>query len=305
MNFMNSKGTVLEIQRFALHDGPGIRTAVFLKGCPLRCAWCCNPESQAMQPQLSYAADKCVLCPCCAKACPSGVFSNGSEKRLHIDFSACALCGQCVDECPHGALRILGTVSSTDAVMAEVLKDRSYYESSRGGISLSGGEPTCQLSFAVDLLERSRKEGLHTCFETSGYAPQSVFEALLPLVDLFLFDYKLTGNMSHQKYAGVGQDLILANLDFLYRKKAAMLLRCPIIPGINDTNDHFEAIVRLSRKYPAFEGIELMPYHDYGVPKYRQIGRTGYPITAATVSRDQKSRLQQQLIGMGCKNLVL
>ncbi|MGO8839455.1 MAG: glycyl-radical enzyme activating protein [Limisphaerales bacterium] len=302
---MNPKGTVLDIQRFALHDGPGIRTAVFLKGCSLRCAWCCNPESQSIRPQLGYAAEKCVLCPSCAKACPSGVFSHGSDNRLHIDFSACTLCGRCVDECPHGALRIFGTVSSADSVMAEVLKDRSYYENSGGGISLSGGEPTCQLSFAVELLQRSRREGLHTCIETSGYAPRSTFEALLPLVDLFLFDYKLTGNALHKKFAGVEQDAILANLDFLCGQKASILLRCPIIPGLNDTREHFEAIVRLSCQYLAFKGIELMPYHDFGVSKHRQIGYPDYPITAATVSPDQKSRWQQQLIDMGRQNLVL
>jgi pyruvate formate lyase activating enzyme len=297
------EGIVFDIQKFALHDGPGIRTAVFLKGCPLRCAWCCNPESQRLRPQISYDKGKCTGCRKCIDACSLSLLSGNGDKLL-VNFADCSACGSCIDECSVNALRIYGYRTDAASVIEEVMKDKDYYDNSRGGLTLSGGETMAQFEFALELLKMAKEKGLHTVIETSGYAATAKYRQIMPYVDLFLYDYKHTGNQLHSKYTQVEQDLILRNLDFLYGEKAEILVRCPIIPGINDTPEHFTGIRDLSLRYPGLKGIEILGYHDYGMWKYEQLGMTAYTITATTVSKVKLGEWKVQLKNLGCNNLI-
>jgi pyruvate formate lyase activating enzyme len=234
------EGIIFEIQKFALHDGPGIRTTVFLKGCPLKCAWCCNPESQELPPQLSK-----------------------------------------------DNTRTFGYKASAEQVLLEVMKDKDYYDNSGGGITLSGGEPMMQFDFTYALLSIAKKNGLHTALETSGFAATENFEKILPLVDLYLYDYKHTGNENHKQFTGVDQALILKNLEFLYSRNAQIVIRCPVIPGINDNENHFNGIKLLRNKFPGLRGIEVLGYHDYGLWKYESLGMNPCPVEAKTVSAEK------------------
>ena len=222
------QGMIFDIQRASLHDGPGIRTTVFLKGCPLRCQWCHNPESWSFEPEVFYNHD--------------------------------------------GTTKLVGKLVSVEEVMAEVLADRAYYASSGGGVTLSGGEPLAQSAFTLALLKECKAQGLHTCVETCGHAAPERFQAVLPYVDLFLYDYKATGP-DHRRYTGVSQELILANLDALYKAGAKIILRCPLVPGINDSTEHLRAIARLEREYPELLAIEIMAYHNLGNDKAKRLRR--------------------------------
>jgi pyruvate formate lyase activating enzyme len=262
---------IFDIQRGALHDGPGIRTVVFLKGCPLNCQWCHNPEARSFEAQLFWYADRCVHCGACADACQYDVhvFENGIHS---VDFERCILSAECVEVCQREALKIIGTETSVLGVLHEVLSDQAYYDNSGGGITLSGGEPMSHPEFILELLTQCKQNGVHTCIQTAGSVARERFEKVLPMVDHFLFDYKLSNPEDHKRYTGVTNQLILENLDYLYHSEATITLRCPIIPGVNDTNEHFRAIHELSLKYPNLAGIELLPYHDMGKSKAQSIG---------------------------------
>jgi pyruvate formate lyase activating enzyme len=212
-----------------MHDGPGIRTTVFLKGCTLNCIWCHNPEANAFKPQLFFHAERCKLCGSCEAVCPNDVHHiiNGEH---FIDFNKCKTCGLCVQACDQKALKIVGTEMTVEMVMDQVLPDRRFYEKSGGGVTLSGGEPLAHINFAVDLLQAAKEHGLHTCLETSCLSSQKNLERILPVVDLFLIDYKATGDSVHEQYTGVNNELILTNLDFVYHQGKPIIIRCPIIP---------------------------------------------------------------------------
>lgn len=267
---MAAKGVVLQIQRFSVDDGPGIRTTVFLKGCPLRCVWCHNPESFLAAPQLSYRQQHCIGCLRCEEACPHGLHTFKEEHQ--IDFGACTHCGSCVAACPTCALQMLGSSYTAEGVLREVEKDRPYFSESGGGLTVSGGEATSTPQFLLELLEGASARGLHTCLDTSGQTSWALLELLLPLVNLFLYDYKLWDSEQHRRYTGVDNSLILENLCRLHDAGAAIILRCPIIPGINDTQEQFAAIRQMCRRLPRLQGVEIMPYHNIGAGKWRELG---------------------------------
>lgn len=296
------KGIVFDIQKFALNDGPGIRTVVFLKGCPLKCVWCCNPESQKHVPQLGYLAEKCSHCMKCVDSCPEGVFSSKSDK-LEVDFMACNTNGTCVDTCTDNALKIYGHEADAGNIMQEVEKDIPYYRNSGGGVTLSGGEPMDQFEFSMELFRKARTKNIHTCMETSGYAPTEQFEKIREYTDLFLYDYKLTDDFLHKRYTGVSKKQIIKNLDYLHEKDSEIILRCILIPGINDTKDHFEAIVGLERRYANLAGIEIMPYHEFGKNKYESIGKVPYGIGTSTVKQEQVERWLEKFKSMGAQKI--
>ena len=266
-------GIVFDIQKFSVHDGPGIRTTVFLKGCPLRCSWCHNPESWHGAPELLYDAEKCVGCRACASLCPRGCHRFGEDGAHRLDRGACVGCGACVERCRPGALELCGRVRTTAEVLHEVLKDKPFYDNSGGGLTVSGGEPLFQAAFTEELLRGAKAEGLHTCLETCGFAPWERLEALLPLVDLFLYDVKCVDAARHREFTGQDNALILENLSRLSRAGARLRLRCPLVPGLNDGESDLAALGRLAESLSGqVEGVDVEPYHPLGVSKARRLG---------------------------------
>ena len=264
-------GTVFNIQRFCVNDGPGIRTTVFLKGCPLSCAWCHNPESRSPRPELFYDADQCVSCGRCVSLCPqkAHLLENG---RHQLRRESCVRCMACAEtHCP--ALAAAGETWRAEDVMAEVLRDRPFYQASGGGMTLSGGEPFFQAAFALELLRLARDAQVHTCVETCGFAPLSVLEQAARWVDLFLYDIKLTDPALHRQWTGVSNDRILENLRALDKMGAKTVLRCPVIPGVNDTPAHFQGVAKIANSLTRLQEIHLEPYHPLGVSKARRLGR--------------------------------
>lgn len=260
-------GRVFDIQRFSIHDGPGIRTTVFLKSCPLRCLWCHNPESMSLRPLLSFAAAKCIACGSCVEVCPNGVHMFDDGGRHLLLRERCELCRDCVEVCPSGALEIAGRDVSVSDVLEDVLRDRPFYEESGGGMTLSGGEPLLQIDFAEALLRRAKGEGLHTAVETAGFVPFDRLSRVAPHTDLFLYDLKETDDARHRRFTGVPASRIEANLRALHGQGAAILLRLPIVPGLNDRAEHFRAVAELAGELPGLLGVEVMPYHSLGIGK--------------------------------------
>ncbi len=297
---MSKKAIIFDIQRASLHDGPGIRTTIFLKGCPLQCLWCHNPEAIASAQQLFFHNDKCTNCGDCEKVCEEDVhhFADG---RHTIDYNKCTLCGKCVETCNFNALKIIGVEMSVDKVMLEIMADHDFYTNSGGGMTLSGGEPLLHFSFSMELLKRCREMGVNTCVETSGFIPALQFKQILPYVDLLLYDYKVTGSNDYKKYTGVANKRILENMDMAYHQGVPIILRCPIIPGINDNEPHFKAICALHAKYPNLKGIEILPYHTMGNSKRTSIGFDETLTHLETVPPEVADRWIRQLKESGCE----
>lgn len=267
-------GRIFNIQRFSIHDGPGIRTTVFFKGCPLRCLWCGNPESIRPEPSLSYVREKCTACGACLDRCPEGALAADGEGKPRIDRGRCTGCGKCAEVCDFKALEIVGRDMTVAEVMAVVLRDADYYRASGGGLTLSGGEPLMQDQFAFELLGDAKAEGLHLGVETSGLVPWQVFERLVPIVDLWLYDFKETDPRLHQKFTGFWNSEILGNLRRLHAAGAPILLRCPMIPEHNARTEHLDGIVALWRELPKLQGVELLAYYDLWRAKLKRFGLT-------------------------------
>ena len=266
-------GLVFDIQHFAIHDGPGIRTTVFLKGCPLRCLWCHNPESQAAGMEIFYLPEKCIGCRACEQVCPEGAHHFDSDGH-HLDRALCVRCGACAQECYSGGLERVGQEMSVEAVLADVLKDQPFYDTSGGGLTVSGGEPMQQFDFTRDLLRAAKGAGLHTCLETSGCSSRERFLEVAPLVDLFLFDIKETDPELHRQFTGVTNEAIRSNLVDLDRSGASLVLRCPLIPGFNDRPEHLAGISELANQLHNVLEIHLLPYHPLGTSKSQRLGKT-------------------------------
>ena len=267
-------GRIFDIQRFSIHDGPGIRTTVFLKGCPLRCLWCGNPESIDPKPQLSYVADKCIACGECFKVCKPNALSKDVAGKAVVDRTRCTNSGDCAPACDPKALEMVGRDIAVDDVIEIVLRDHDYYAQSGGGLTLSGGEPLLQPEFAEDLFHAAKNHGIHCCVETSGYAAWDVFERLRRVVDLWLFDFKETDPRLHEKFTGRENQTILERLQQLHDAGAKILLRCPMIPGHNARKEHLDGIVALSLRLPRLQGVELLPYYDLWRAKLKRFGLT-------------------------------
>jgi pyruvate formate lyase activating enzyme len=277
----NVRGIVFDIQRMSMHDGPGWRTNVFLKGCPLRCGWCANPESQARPPQLVLHAANCIECGQFAPPCTACVHAASAQSsRGRADWAEAAWteeeAAQRVDLCPTGALHWAGEWRTAGAVMAEVRRDRPFYGAD-GGLTLTGGEPTMQPDMCAALLQMARQEGIHTAIETCGHTQWPVYARLLPHLDVVLFDVKHSDPDIHRQHTGVDNRLILANLHRLVAAGAQVRVRIPLIPGFNAEPAAVAAIVRLVQGLPgAVAGVDLLPYHTLGKAKYAALGRA-YP----------------------------
>lgn len=268
---MTKNNIIYDIQKFSLDDGPGIRTIVFFKGCPLRCSWCANPESQSMDVEIGHHYTLCQQCGKCAEDCPQNAITIiGGDKKISIDRSKCKVCGTCVQGCIYRALSIYGYSTTVEDVFKEVNKDKDYYESSGGGMTLSGGEILMQADFAAALLKRCKEAGIHTCVETSGYATEPQFKKIIPYVDLFLYDLKTLNNEVHKEWTGCSNEPILRNLELAMDSGREVVIRFPYIPGVNDTEENLilmrEKLQELNRKAPV--PLDVMPYHNYGFGKY-------------------------------------
>ena len=257
MSMIHNANTALlfNIQRYSLHDGPGIRTTVFFKGCNLRCIWCHNPESQKRTAELMFYGDKCKKCGNCLKLCEKAF----TEK--------CTRCGECSSACPHGAREKCGEMHTVDSVFAKICADTDYYEVSGGGVTLSGGEPLLQADFVTELLKKCKEHGIHTAVETAGNVPFDVFEKIMPFTDLFLYDIKCIDEKMHIRFTGVSNSLILKNADKLKKCRCNVLFRMPVIPDVNDGQ------VAAVSEFVGCGKLELMPYHNMCSAKYVALER--------------------------------
>jgi pyruvate formate lyase activating enzyme len=291
--FREEKGLVFNIQRYSVHDGPGIRTIVFLKGCPLRCLWCANPEGLDARPVLSHNAVLCKKCRRCAGVCPNGALSFWEEGGVKIARDRCGACGSCAGVCPSGTLRIFGGRMTASEVLEEVQKDAAFYRRSGGGLTLSGGEPLHSPGFTLALLKRAREDyALDTAVETSFFAPPETAEAILPYARYILADIKLMDPRRHREATGVDNSLILENIRRAVSSGASIVIRFPLIPGINDDEENLNAmaefLVGLERPLP----LEILPYHEFGRGKFENLG-ISYPLANRKIAAPEKEEIDK------------
>jgi pyruvate formate lyase activating enzyme len=272
-------GTIFDIKKYSINDGPGIRTTVFFSGCPLSCLWCHNPESQSLIPELLYRAGRCLLCGDCIEACPDGAISLGeSSNSIITDRQKCTGCQTCTTTCYSGAREFSGRKMTVQEVMTNIERDIPFYDESHGGVTFSGGEPLIQPTFLSALLKGCRAKEIHTVVDTSGFANWNVFEQIRDDVDLFLFDLKHMDSIRHREVTGVPNALILENLHRLNSSGAECIVRIPLIPGINDDENNLVESAKFLARLSPIQSVELMAYHDIAQAKYEALGRD-YPLT--------------------------
>ena len=273
--------TIFDIERSSYVDGPGIRTTVFFKGCNLRCAWCHNPESQSPKPQMMFYKNKCTGCGKCKEKCPN-----------HLE--SCELCGKCTIYCPRDAREICGKEYTVDEVLKEILKDKTFYDNSGGGVTFSGGECMLQIDFLEEILKECKKNGIHTAVDTAGHVPFECFEQIIPYTDLFLYDVKCYDSDKHRQYTGASNELILSNLGRLLKMGIAIWVRIPIIPTVNDSEEEMLNIKNFIISCGSPEKIELLPYHAMGEHKYAAIGKQAQ--TFSVPSKEKISQLKRVFV---------
>jgi pyruvate formate lyase activating enzyme len=289
-----TEGIVFDIQRFSIQDGPGIRTTVFLKGCPLQCHWCHNPESWRVSPELMFHPERCVGCGTCLDVCKvEGALNRDPRHRINRD--RCTGCGDCVRHCTGNGLEKCGQSMSVEQVMAEVERDRSFYEHSGGGMTVSGGEPLLQPDFCASLLAAASASGIHTALDTCGYAPFDVMRTVAQAADLVLFDVKIVDARLHSLATGVENGIILENLNVLNDSHVPVIVRVPVIPGYTDSSANLRAIGQLAAAFPNVQQVDLMRYNSLGETKWQRLDRS-YGLAGTQPQSDTEMRRLKALV---------
>jgi pyruvate formate lyase activating enzyme len=296
------EGIVFNIQRYSIDDGPGVRTTVFVKGCPLNCLWCSNPESIDPMPEVTYRYTSCKRCGTCMGACPIGAISL-NETGIHIDRKKCQRCGTCVSVCIPEALQISGKRMTVEEVFKIVKKDVDYYEASGGGLTCSGGEVLAQSEFVAELFQRCRESGIHTCADTSGWGSRDAMDRILEYCDLVYFDLKHMNADEHKKLCGQSNYLILNNLALVAEKRVRLVLRVPLIPGCNVSEENITAIAETAARLVKEAPIHILPYHRYGTSKYRMLDMI-YPLEtteSSTPEALERAKAIMESFGLQCE----
>jgi len=293
-------GIVFDIKKYAIHDGPGIRTTVFFKGCPLRCWWCHNPEGQDLEPELVYRKNRCIGCGECIKKCPKqAIFLE--DQHISVNRKNCILCGNCSEVCPTDALSIAGRRMSAKEVLEEIEKDRIFYDESDGGVTFSGGEPLLQPGFLNALLDECKERGIHTTVDTCGLARYEIIEKMRDKVNLFLYDIKTMDARKHMKYTGASNEQILKNLKKLAEDGSSIVISFPLIPGINDDDKNAVRTAKLISSLPNIKQVNLLPYHRAGIEKYRNLGKP-YKLDKIQPPSSQKIKsIKEKMEALGIK----
>lgn len=287
--------TIINIQKYSVHDGDGIRTSIFFKGCHLNCWWCHNPESQNYTRELMFNREKCSGCGYCAKACTHGAITIDDKGIAHTDSSKCVLCSDCLDYCLHNNREIVGKQYSIKELMDIINKDASFYEESGGGVTLSGGEVMTQdIDFLENLCKQIKHKDYNIAIDTCGYAPKEHYERLLPYVDTWLYDIKTLDDEVHKKYMGKSNDLILANLEYLAEQKACINIRIPVVEPVNSDEKTMKDIIDYLKAHTGIVKVNLLPYHNTGSSKYDKLGRV-YPAIDLRVPSNEHMEMLKSL----------
>ena len=274
------KGYVFNIQKYTIHDGPGIRTEIFLKGCPLKCKWCSNPESMGIHPEVGVYSSRCIgidKCGCCLKVCPElskGTLFAAGNHIFGINRNVCLGCLKCADACPSNALMVWGKSLTVESVMKTILSDSEFYEKSGGGVTISGGEPLVQWGFTFELLKECRKNNIHTCLESSLHVRPEILEQSYPVTDMIITDIKHMNSEKHREYSGVGNELILNNITKTVEANKQLIIRIPVIPGHNNSEENIKTTARFisDRLGNRVTQVQLLPFRQLGVEKYESLG---------------------------------
>ena len=293
------KAMLFNIQRFSLHDGPGIRTTLFFKGCPLHCLWCHNPESQNPRQEMLYDRETCVLCGVCQEVCPQNAVMRAGDLMV-TDLEKCNFCGKCVIHCIPASRQIAGREYTVEEVVAEAIKDRVFYQESNGGLTLSGGEPLMQIDFVEELLRCLQEEGIHTAVDTCGFVPFGDLERAAKHTDLFLYDLKLMDDPKHREWIGVSNQAILSNLERLTRIHPHVILRMPIIEGVNTETKEIAGAISFIGNLDLQE-VHLLPYHSIAKHKYSKLGREYQETKMQVPSLETINGIQAMLLAQGIK----
>lgn len=292
------EGTIFNLMKYSIHDGPGIRTTVFFKGCPLKCLWCHNPESHRLKPQVSKYPDRCIGCGKCINLCPTNAIYV-EENRINFDAKRCIQCEKCIEVCYSNSMELIGKVMTVDEVMKEVEKDSVFYEESAGGVTFSGGEPFMQYEFLEKLLTECKKKHIHTAVDTCGFVNKNILINMSSLIDLFLYDLKIMDEAKHIKYTGVSNKIILENLRELTKIGKRIFIRIPIIPGINDNDESIDETAKYLASLNGLEQINILPYHNIAMEKYKRIGQEYSLNEIKTPSHERMNEISQKLQSYG------
>jgi pyruvate formate lyase activating enzyme len=284
------KGVIFDIQRFSIHDGPGIRTTVFLKGCKLQCSWCHNPESIEAYPEIQMVTFRCIGCGKCVDVCPFNARKKINGKIVY-SRELCQRCGKCTDVCYAGATVWVGKIMTVKSIIDEVERDHVFYNRSGGGVTFSGGEPMLQKNFLKKLLEECKMRDIHTAVDTSGFIPWQSFKEMIDLVDLYLYDIKLIDEEKHRKFTGVSNNIILKNLYNLVNNHANIIIRIPVVRGVNDSIEEMEKIAMFIKNLNGVECTELLNFHQLGSGKYKSLGKEYLAEDIKPLSREEMKKL--------------